>query len=89
MCPRQGNDAANGHPRAHQPTIGERYLTAGLGWPFGRIWPTAKAVEFLCVDSTQRSETGQVRGFPCTAYGGKGQGKGKGSREGRLGQGGR
>ena len=26
-------------------------------------WPTAKASAFLCVDSTQRSETGQVRGL--------------------------
>ena len=26
-------------------------------------WPTAKAFAFLCVDSTQRSETGQVRGL--------------------------
>ena len=30
---------------------------------FGRTWPTAKAFAFLCVDSTQRSETGQVRGL--------------------------
>ena len=43
--------------------VGERYLTAGLGWPLGRTWPTAKAFAFLCVDSTQRSETGQVRGL--------------------------
>ena len=42
--------------------VGERYLTAGLGWPLGRTWPTAKAFAFLCVDSTQRSDTGQVRG---------------------------
>ena len=44
-------------------TVGERYLTAGLGWPLGRTWPTAKAFAFLCVDSTQRSEIGQVRGL--------------------------
>ena len=37
------------------------YLTAGLGWPLGCTWPTAKAFAFLCVVSTQRSETGQVR----------------------------
>ena len=43
--------------------VGERYLTAGLGWPLGRSWPKAKAFAFLCVDSTQRSETGQVRGL--------------------------
>ena len=43
--------------------VGERYLTAGLGWPLGRTWPTAKAFAFLCVDLTQRSETGQVRGL--------------------------
>ena len=43
--------------------VGERYLTAGLGWPLGRTWPTAKAFAFLCVDPTQRSETGQVRGL--------------------------
>ena len=43
--------------------VGERYLTAGLGWPLGRTWPTAKACALLCVDSTQRSETGQVRGL--------------------------
>ena len=29
-----------------------------LGWPLGRTWPKAKAFAFLCVDSTQRSETG-------------------------------
>ena len=62
MCPRRGNDPASGYPRAHQPPLG-RYLTAGLGWPLGRTWPTAKAFAFLCVDSTQRSETGQVRGL--------------------------
>ena len=43
-------------------TVGERYLTAGLGWPLGRTWPTAKASAFLCMDSTHRSETGQVHG---------------------------
>ena len=31
--------------------------------PPPRTWPTAKAFAFLCVDSTQRSETGQVRGL--------------------------
>ena len=54
-------------PQADNPNppaaVGERYLTAGLGWPLGRTWPTAKAVAFLCVESTQRSETGQVRGL--------------------------
>ena len=40
--------------------VGERYLTASLGWPLGRTWPTAKAFAFLCVDLTQISVTGQV-----------------------------
>ena len=43
--------------------VGERYLTAGLGWPLGCTWPTAKAFAFLYVDSTRRSETGQVWGL--------------------------
>ena len=43
--------------------VGERYLTASLGWPLGCTWPTVKAFAFLCVDSTQRSETGQVQGL--------------------------
>ena len=90
-------------PRA---AVGERYLIAGLGWFLGRTWPTAKAFAFLCVDWTQRSETGQVRALRTTdqgngkgksgvrpmgtaAYGGKGQGTGKGWGEGRFGQGGR
>ena len=59
MCPRRGNDPASGHPRA----LGERYLTAGLGWLLGHTWPMAKAFAFLCVDSMRRSETGQVRGL--------------------------
>ena len=71
MCPRRGNDPASGHPRAHQPPL-ERYLTAGLGWPLGRTWPTAKAFAFLCVDSTQRSETGQVRAQPTEGKGREG-----------------
>ena len=41
--------------------VGERYLTARLGWPLGHTWPTAKVVAFLCVDLTQRSETRQIR----------------------------
>ena len=32
MYPRRGNDPASGPPTA----VGERYLTAGLGWPLGR-----------------------------------------------------
>ena len=49
--------------RSGRPATVRGYLTAGLGWPLGRTWPTAKAFAFLCVDSTQRSETGQVRGL--------------------------
>ena len=63
--PSQGSPAA----------VGERYLTAGLGWPLGRTGPTAKAFAFLCVDSTQRSETGQVRGLCGTTDQGNGKGR--------------
>ena len=44
-------------------TVGERPLTAGVGGPLGRTWPTANAVAFLRVDSTRSSETGKVRGL--------------------------
>ena len=56
----RGNDPASGHPRAHQPPLGRG--TSPPAWD-GRTWPTAKAFAFLCVDATQRSETGQVRGL--------------------------
>ena len=49
--------------RGPNAAVGERYLTAGLGWPLGRTWPTVTAIAFPCVDSTQRGETGQVWGL--------------------------
>ena len=54
--------------------VGERYLTAGLGWPLGRTWPTAKAFVFLRVDSMQRSEIGLSPGAPL-AHPTKGMGR--------------
>ena len=54
---------ASGHPRAHQPPLGRG--TSPPAWD-GRLdapGQRQKAFAFLCVDSTQRSETGQVRGL--------------------------
>ena len=44
--------------------VGERYLTADLGWPLGRTWPTAKAFAFLCVPRSNPKGRGFVLRSP-------------------------
>ena len=72
-------------PPSGKAAVGEGFLTAGIGCPLGRTWPTARAVAPLLVDPTQGSETGKVRGL-CWHNPPRER---KGSREGKIGQGGR
>ena len=62
MSPRRGNGPASGHPRAHQPPLGRG--TSPPAWD-GRLDLPGQRRRHLpsSACSTQRSETGQVRGL--------------------------
>ena len=104
LCCR-GKDPTSGHPRSQKPALGrgpslpvwdDRLDAPGQQQLPSSMWTRHGAVNRgksrgsvgTTYQGKGKGRSGE-RPVDTTAYGGKGQGKGKGSREGRIGQGGR